>query len=118
MNRDIIEFTSLEDVLKVLMTVAKPSDPPKSPLKRGTMSLSPPFLRGVGGIAECSIEQTVTFSNILLALPYERLHWLMEKQCIMHCLIVTSINDSSNVKNPSEDPIFSRNRYISDRINQ
>jgi hypothetical protein len=40
---------SLEDVLKVLSQVAKQLDPPRSPLKRGTLSPVPPFLRGARG---------------------------------------------------------------------
>jgi hypothetical protein len=41
-------------------------DPPKSPLKRGTLSPVPPFLRGVRGDHRVVFITQNTFSNILL----------------------------------------------------
>ena len=42
-------MSPLEDVLKVLLSGSKVLDPSKSPLKRETLILVPPFLRGVRG---------------------------------------------------------------------
>ena len=65
--RILIDLTTLEGVLKVLSQVATDTIPlflyaqraliPLNPLgddrKRGTLSLFPPFSRGLGGISEC-----------------------------------------------------------------
>ena len=38
-------------------------DPPKSPLKRGTLTLVPPLARGLGGICKCLKSQPKTFQT-------------------------------------------------------
>jgi len=38
-------------------------DPPKSPLKRGTLTLVPLLLRGLGGICKCLKSQPKTFQT-------------------------------------------------------
>ena len=51
---------------KLLVVYQNLSDPPKSPLKRGTSDPVPPFLRGARGDQPALIATAVDFSNILL----------------------------------------------------
>jgi hypothetical protein len=44
-----MDKVELRGCLKSSTVSSKAHDPPKSPLKRGTLSLFPPFLRGARG---------------------------------------------------------------------
>jgi hypothetical protein len=86
------------------LSVSKVLDPPKSPLRRGTLIPVPPFLRGVRGDLKVPKVTAKHFSNNLLAKNKKCVGWVEERNPTFYgvCWVSLRLNPTYKYSKPTE----------------